>query len=117
LMKKRRWLNDRPRPRQLSKVETPSKPDIPRKCNSVVGCGIVVRGGVRDAVPSGVLAMKIIICSRDGFKCDLNVKTKTCRHMNNWNGKCFSRLERKGNMTELVSVKKIHDAEKDDEPR
>ena len=59
--------------------------------------------------------MKIIVCLRDGFKCDLDTKAKKCRHMNNWNGQCFDRLERKGDITELVSIKKIHDSEKDDE--
>jgi hypothetical protein len=58
----------------------------------------------------GVVAMKTIICQRDGNKCDLDTKAKKCRHMNNWNGKCFSRLE-----SNIISIHKIHDAEKDDE--
>lgn len=60
--------------------------------------------------------MKHIFCSKDGQECNLNVKAKTCRYMNGtWQGKCFDRLESKGNVTQLVSIHKIHDAEKDDE--
>ena len=59
--------------------------------------------------------MKYILCRRDGFKCDLDTKRKSCRHLNGtWGGQCFDRFEHKGTMTELVSVHKIHDPDKDD---
>ena len=61
--------------------------------------------------------MKMIVCQRDNLKCDLNKERKSCRHLDGtWLGKCFDRIEHRGDITELVSIKKIHDAEKDDEP-
>ena len=56
--------------------------------------------------------MRWVKCGRDGRECDLNTKTKTCRHMNGtWPGQCFDRYESCNNTSR---IRKIHDPNKDD---
>lgn len=38
--------------------------------------------------------MKVVVCKRDGFMCNLDPQQRKCRHIKEWQGRCSERIER-----------------------